>query len=160
MNERNLIPEAIEYLSKSDEERILYCKKDHWIGYGAAVKLIEILEDKFLDPPQMRHEGLLIYGDSNNGKTAILKRMYELHKTKLDYVTKDGEAIYEIPIIYFQAPTIPDENRLYNLILERYGRRNQEDTSDTRGNRKRSTGSGHESSTGTGASLVWQRTRI
>ena len=49
MNERNLIPEAIEYLSKSDEERILYCKKDHWIGYGAAVKLIEILEDKFLD---------------------------------------------------------------------------------------------------------------
>ena len=118
MNERNLTNEAFEYLNKSDEERILFCKKDHWIGYGAAVKLIEILEDKFLDPPQMRHEGLLIYGDSNNGKTAILKRMYELHKTKLDYVTKDGEAIYEIPIIYFQAPTIPDESRLYSLILD------------------------------------------
>ena len=118
MNDRNLTKEAFEYLSKSDDERILYCKKDHWIGYGSAVKLIEILEDKFLDPPQMRHEGLLIYGDSNNGKTAILKRMYELHKTKLDYVTKDGEAIYEIPIIYFQAPTIPDESRLYSLILD------------------------------------------
>lgn len=118
MNERNLTNEAFEYLSKSDEERIIYCKKDHWIGYGSAVKLIEILEDKFLDPPQMRHEGLLIYGDSNNGKTAILKRMYELHKTKLDYVTKDGEAIYKIPIIYFQAPTIPDESRLYSLILD------------------------------------------
>lgn len=118
MNERNLTNEAFEYLSKSDEERIIYCKKDHWIGYGSAVKLIEILEDKFLDPPQMRHEGLLIYGDSNNGKTAILKRMYDLHKTKLDYVTKDGEAIYEIPIIYFQAPTIPDESRLYSLILD------------------------------------------
>ena len=118
MNDRNLTNEAFEYLSKSDEERIIYCKKDHWIGYGSAVKLIEILEDKFLDPPQMRHEGLLIYGDSNNGKTAILKRMYELHKTKLDYVTKDGEAIYEIPIIYFQAPTIPDESRLYSLILD------------------------------------------
>ena len=118
MNDKNLTNEAFEYLSKSDEERILYCKKDHWIGYGAAVKLIEILVDKFLDPPQMRHEGLLIYGDSNNGKTAILKRMYELHKTKLDYVTKDGEAIYEIPIIYFQAPTIPDESRLYSLILD------------------------------------------
>ena len=118
MNDRNLTKEAFEYLSKSDDERILYCKKDHWIGYGSAVKLIEILEDKFLDPPQMRHEGLLIYGDSNNGKTAILKRMYDLHKTKLDYVTKDGEAIYEIPIIYFQAPTIPDESRLYSLILD------------------------------------------
>ena len=118
MNDRNLTNEAFEYLSKSDEERIIYCKKDHWIGYGSAVKLIEILEDKFLDPPQMRHEGLLIYGDSNNGKTAILKRMYDLHKTKLDYVTTDGEAIYEIPIIYFQAPTIPDESRLYSLILD------------------------------------------
>ncbi|MGJ0376915.1 TniB family NTP-binding protein [Aliarcobacter cryaerophilus] len=118
MNDRNLTNEAFEYLSRSDEERIIYCKKDHWIGYGAAVKLIEILEDKFLDPPQMRHEGLLIYGDSNNGKTAILKRMYDLYKTKLDYVTKDGEAIYEIPIIYFQAPTIPDESRLYSLILD------------------------------------------
>ena len=118
MNDRNLTKEAFEYLSKSDDERILYCKKDHWIGYGSAVKLIEILEDKFLDPPQMRHEGLLIYGDSNNGKTAILKRMYDLYKTKLDYVTKDGEAIYEIPIIYFQAPTIPDESRLYSLILD------------------------------------------
>jgi hypothetical protein len=118
MNDRNLTKEAFEYLSKSDEKRIIYCKKDHWIGYGSAVKLIEILEDKFLDPPQMRQEGLLIYGDSNNGKTAILKRMYDLHKTKLDYVTKDGEAIYEIPIIYFQAPTIPDESRLYSLILD------------------------------------------
>ena len=118
MNDRNLTNEAFEYLSKSDEERIIYCKKDHWIGYGSAVKLIEILEDKFLDPPQMRHEGLLIYGDSNNGKTAILKRMYELHKTKLDYVTKDGEAIYEIHIIHFQAPTVPDESRLYSLILD------------------------------------------
>lgn len=33
---------GVWYLSKSDEERILYCKKDHWIGYSAAVKLIEI----------------------------------------------------------------------------------------------------------------------
>ncbi len=118
MNERNLIPEAFEYLSKSDEERILYCKKDHWIGYGAAVKLIEILEDKFEDPPQMRHEGLLIYGDSNNGKTAILKKMYDLHSVKSNYIIRDKEAVYEIPIIYFQAPTIPDESRLYSLILD------------------------------------------
>jgi len=117
MDIRNLTSEAKEYLAKSDEERILYCKKDQWIGYGAAVKLIEILEDKFYDPPQIRHEGLLIYGDYNNGKTAILKRMYDLHKTNLDYVNKDNEIVYEIPIIYIQAPTMPDESRLYSLIL-------------------------------------------
>ncbi len=117
MSTINLTPEAEEFLLKSDEERILYCKKDHWLGYGAAVKLIELLEDKFDDPPQMRHEGLLIYGDSNNGKTAILKKMYDLHKTNLEYIDKETEIVYEIPIIYFQAPTIPDEGRLYSLIL-------------------------------------------
>ena len=118
MNDRNLTEEAFKYLDKSDKERILYCKKDHWIGYKAAVKLIEILEDKFEDPAQMRHEGLLIYGDSNNGKTAILKKMYDLHKVDLELTEKENEFTYEIPIIYFQAPTLPDESRLYGLILD------------------------------------------
>lgn len=114
MNDRNLIKDALECLNKSDEERIVFCKKDHWIGYKAAVKLIKILED----PPQMRHEGLLIYGDLNNGKTAILKKMYSLHKVKLEPVQREDVITYEIPIIYFQAPTIPDESRLYSLILD------------------------------------------
>lgn len=118
MKDRHLIKEVLEYLEKSDEERILYCKKDHWLGYGAAVKLLEILEDKFYDPPQMRHEGLLVYGDSNNGKTAILKKMYNLHKTDLELIEKEDSFTYQIPIIYLQAPTIPDESRLYSLILD------------------------------------------
>ena len=118
MKDRHLIKEVLEYLEKSDEERILYCKKDHWIGYSAAVKLLEILEDKFYDPPQMRHEGLLVYGDSNNGKTAILKKMYNLHKTDLELIEKEDSFTYLIPIIYLQAPTIPDESRLYSLILD------------------------------------------
>lgn len=118
MNDRKLTQEAYEHLDKSDEQRIQYCKKDHWIGYGAAVKLIELLEDKLDDPPQMRHEGLLIYGDSNNGKTAILKKMYDLHKTTLEPIEKNGVMTYDIPIIYFQAPTVPDESRLYSLILD------------------------------------------
>lgn len=118
MNTRNLTNEALEYLEKSDIERIEYCKTDKWIGYGAAVKLLELLEDKFDEPAQIRHEGLLIYGDYNNGKSSILKRMYNLHKTTLEPIKKDDIITYDIPIIYFRAPTIPDENRLYSLILD------------------------------------------
>ena len=47
MGDRNLISEALEFLPKSNEERIEYCKKDHWIGYPAAIKLIDLLKDKF-----------------------------------------------------------------------------------------------------------------
>lgn len=115
--QRRLTQEAQEFLSKSKDERIAYCKKDHWIGYGNAITLLDLLEDKFTDPPQMRHEGILIYGDPNNGKTAILKRFYDIHKPKDGYFISDNEAVYKIPIIYMQAPTIPDESRLYSLIL-------------------------------------------
>ena len=117
MNERRLTKTAQAYLEKSDAERIQYCKKDHWIGYQSAVTLLELLEDKFNEPEQIRNEGLLIYSDYNNGKTAILKKFYDLHKTSLDTLNENDEHVYEIPIIYFMAPTIPDEGRLYTLIL-------------------------------------------
>jgi hypothetical protein len=118
MNERNLTQEAFEYLNKPDEERINYCKQDKWIGYGAAVKLLELLEDKFDEPIQIRREGLLIYGDYNNGKSSILNKMYNLHKTTLEPIKKDGINTYDIPIIYFRAPTKPDESALYSSILD------------------------------------------
>lgn len=117
MNERRLTKTAQSYLNKSDAERIQYCKKDQWIGYQAALTLLDLLEDKFNEPEQVRNEGLLIYSDYNNGKTAILKKFYDLHKTSLDKLNENDEHVYEIPIIYFMAPTIPDEGRLYTLIL-------------------------------------------
>lgn len=117
MTERRLTKTAQAYLDKSDAERIQYCKKDQWIGYQAALTLLNLLEDKFNEPEQVRNEGLLIYSDYNNGKTAILKKFYDLHKTSLDKVNENDEHVYEIPIIYFMAPTIPDEGRLYTLIL-------------------------------------------
>jgi hypothetical protein len=117
MTERRLTKTAQAYLDKSDVERIQYCKKDQWIGYQAALTLLDLLEDKFNEPEQVRNEGLLIYSDYNNGKTAILKKFYDLHKTSLDKLNENDEHVYEIPIIYFMAPTIPDEGRLYTLIL-------------------------------------------
>lgn len=118
MSKRRLTKTAQLYLDKSDKERIEYCNRSHWIGYKAALTLIDLLQDKFEEPRQLRHEGLLIYGDLNNGKTAILKKFYELHKTSLKKINDEGEEVYEIPVIYLQAPTQPDESRLYSLILD------------------------------------------
>jgi hypothetical protein len=117
MSERRLTPEAKEYLGKSKEERIKYCKEDKWIGYKAAMTLIDILEDKFDEPEQIRPEGLLIYSDYNNGKTAILRKFYDMHKIQFDHVNEEDEIIHEIPIIYVQAPTSPNPGDLYSRIL-------------------------------------------
>ena len=118
MNNRRLTKKAKEYLNKSDDERIKLCKSDVWIGYRAAVTLLETLEEKFSDPPQMRHEGLLIYGDSNNGKTAILRKFYDLHNKTIERENEHGDIVYEIPIIYLQAPNSPNESKLYSYILD------------------------------------------
>jgi hypothetical protein len=118
MSERKLTNKTREYLDKSAKERIIYCGQDKWVGYKAAEKLLDLLEDKFNEPEQIRREGLLIYGDYHNGKTAILKKFYDTHKASMETRNEKGERLYEIPIIRFDAPTIPDENRLYGLILD------------------------------------------
>lgn len=118
MKDRRLTEDAREYLSKSEKERIEYCNQDKWIGYGAAMTLLEILEDKFNEPAQLRPEGLLIYSHYNNGKTAILKKFYDMHRLQFDHINDEEEMIHEIPIIYLQAPTSPDEGKLYSRILD------------------------------------------
>lgn len=117
MNERRLTQEAKEYLNKKDEERIEYCKSDKWIGYKAAVQTLEYIEDKFNEPSQMRPEGLLLYGDAANGKTAILKKLYSKYCTSNKFLENDKEKIYQIPIIYLNAPSSPDISKLYTYIL-------------------------------------------
>jgi len=116
MSERRLTNEAREYLSKSKEERISYCKQDKWIGYKAAMTLLDILEEKFNEPLQLRNEGLLIYSEYANGKTAILKRFYDQHAL-YKKVENEDEMVTEIPIIYLQAPTAPNIGDLYSRIL-------------------------------------------
>lgn len=117
MKDRKLTQEAREYLTKNQKERVEYCNQDKWIGYGAAMTLLNLLEDKFNEPTQIRPEGLLIYSEYNNGKTAILKKFYDMHKLQFDHINDGDEIIHEIPIIYVQAPTSPDEGRLYSRIL-------------------------------------------
>jgi hypothetical protein len=57
---------------------------------------------------------LLIVGDSNNGKTSIVRHLLELHGE--GYVNAEAEAIR--PIIVADAPPSADEKGLYISILE------------------------------------------
>jgi hypothetical protein len=55
---------------------------------------------------------LLIVGDTNNGKTTILKHFMSLHKP----FTKYGQN--HIPIIFISAPVSPSPTALYERILD------------------------------------------
>ena len=58
---------------------------------------------------------LLIVGDSNNGKTALLTKFDQSH---LAYIDEKTDKLIN-PVLMIQAPPEPDEKRFYNAILEK-----------------------------------------
>lgn len=97
----------------SIEDRILSCRNNKWIGYGQATKIMSKLDEMIIYPKNHRMPNLLIVGDSNNGKTAILDRFKKKHES---YVDEDISVVN--PVVYVQAPPESDERRFYNAILE------------------------------------------
>lgn len=104
---------ALESLNLSNKERIEKIKQDRWIGYPQARFTLDKLEDLLYYPPRHRMPCLLIVGDTNNGKTMIVRRFLHLHPPDPNV---DGDASIA-PVIIIQAPPIPDEGRFYSNIL-------------------------------------------
>ncbi len=105
---------AFELLTSSKEERIYYINEDKWIGYERAKSILERLEDLICYPKTERMPNLLIVGDSNNGKTQILRRFESRYPMGIDEETY----INTQPVIYITAPSKPDENAFFIRLLE------------------------------------------
>lgn len=115
MNE-NLSPQLKKYLDLTDEERIYFIQKDKWINYPAADKILLKIEDIFNAPKSIRSRGMLLYGDSNNGKSAILKRFYKKF-SKDEYLDEDGDLVHLMPIVYVISEPSSDESVMFSGIL-------------------------------------------
>ncbi len=111
---KHLNDSAREALKLSREERINRIRSARWIGYTRAKEILDQLEDLLTHPKKHRMPNLLIYGDTNNGKSMIVNRFYGRHEA---YDNPAGEGII-VPVILIQCPPVPDEGRFYNAILE------------------------------------------
>jgi len=107
-----LISKSMEYLEKSNEERIEYIKKERFIVYPAAQKILSKLEELLIEPKKSRMPCLLIVGDSNNGKTSVVKKFFKAH------MPTDGIETDAVPVIIVQAPPKPDTAMFYDSILD------------------------------------------
>lgn len=110
----HLGPKAVAALELSDEERIHYNWSDRWIGYDGAKEIIDYMEFLLAFPKVERMPCLLIVGESNYGKSTILRRFLALHPPDDN---PDGRTI-TAPVVMARAPSAPDEGRLYNKILD------------------------------------------
>ena len=98
----------------TDEERIHSIKKSKWIGYSQASSIITRFDELLNYPINHRMPNILLVGDSNNGKTALLNKFL---KTNQSFVEEETNRLI-VPVLLIQAPPEPDERRFYNSILE------------------------------------------
>lgn len=110
----HLLTKAASYLDRSDEERINYIRSPRWIGYDTANSILERLESLLTYPKTHRMPNLLVVGNTNNGKTMLVKRFCSRHQPEDN---KEGRSIV-VPVLFVQAPPVPDEGRFYNAILD------------------------------------------
>lgn len=110
----HLLAKAAAYLDRPDEERINYIRSPRWIGYDAANSILDRLESLLTHPKTHRMPNLLIVGNTNNGKTMLVKRFCTRHPPEDN---KEGQS-FVVPVLFVQAPPVPDEGRFYNAILD------------------------------------------
>ncbi len=109
-------PDFRHIMGMSDKERIEFMDQPRWIGNKTAQQILDTLQGLMLKPVRPRMPNLLIVGESNNGKTTIVRRFREL--CGQGYVNEDAEPVK--PVILAEAPPSADEKGLYVSILERF----------------------------------------
>jgi len=113
---RKLSSDAIKALKElSRTERSSYVLEDRWVNYPAGSKVLNELQYTLERPQCNRPLGMAVIGDSNNGKTEILKRFIQINQTK----RFDDRA--NVRILDIEAPPTPHLGHLYSKMLGRIG---------------------------------------
>jgi len=112
---REMSPNAQAALLLPLDERVRYLQISRWICYDYAEAILKDLQELLEHPKVLRMPNLLVWGDTNCGKTAIIDRFCQEYPLR-----QNGEEEADVvPVLYIQAPPIPDERRFYSLILDK-----------------------------------------
>jgi len=112
---REMSPSAQAALLLPPDERVRYLQISRWICYDYAEAILKDLQELLEHPKVLRMPNLLVWGDTNCGKTAIIDRFCQEYPLR-----QNGEEEADVvPVLYIQAPPIPDERRFYSLILDK-----------------------------------------
>jgi AAA+ superfamily predicted ATPase len=114
------------YLATPGEDRILNNWESIWIGHSDAKMVHARLDLMLRTPPSDRPKNLLVFGESNVGKSTILKRWAKAvnDKAAVAAETADPETMGDwavLPVVRVQTPPKGDEGRLYDNILRAMG---------------------------------------
>ncbi|TGD78237.1 TniB family NTP-binding protein [Hymenobacter wooponensis] len=106
-----------DWLDKPDAERIRAILVDKWVVYTLAQHVLDYLAFLQAHPAVDRMPNLLLYGDTGNGKTRLLQYYANANKPQFQPRKQPSLQPQAWPVLYLQAPAVPDERRLYHAIL-------------------------------------------
>ncbi|MGY6000060.1 TniB family NTP-binding protein [Stenotrophomonas maltophilia] len=112
MNTQHLLPEVAEVLDAPNEFRVEFCRQDRWVGYTAATKALDELDDLLNFPKNLRPNNILLVAGSGNGKSSILEYFTNRHPI---LATHEGKPV--VPVLKIEMPSKPDESEFWSLIL-------------------------------------------
>lgn len=111
------IHEKFRHLVFADKAtRISFLQEPRWVSYTVADKTFERLNELLNAPKRDRMPNLLLIGDSNNGKTTLIRRFVKLNGEP--FIDENQNAVK--PIITAESPPTANEKELYISLIERF----------------------------------------
>ncbi|BCO29473.1 hypothetical protein MIZ03_4396 [Rhodoferax lithotrophicus] len=107
-------PDFRHIIGMTDKQRIEFMDQPRWISYRLAQQILDNLQGLMHKPSKPRMQNLLIVGESNNGKTTLVRRFKDL--CGQGSVDENSDPVK--PIIVAEAPPSADEKGLYISLLE------------------------------------------
>lgn len=100
-----------------NDTRIQLLQRDRWIDYPRANQALAQLDRLLTTPQRERMPCMVLYGDSNIGKTQVVAKFRRNHPATFDDLT----GVEHQPVVAMQMPATPDQHRFYTALLFELG---------------------------------------
>lgn len=109
---KHLLPEARAALELTINDRIDFCRRDHWVGYTGAEEIVKRLDDLLTFPKSIRMPNVLVVGRPNNGKSSVLRRFTSRHPMVMG---EDG--LPASMLLWLSLPGTPTRGDFWTSVL-------------------------------------------
>ena len=110
----HLHQDTLPLMAMSAESRVAALDGHRWVGYDRAKTIFEMLDRLLVVPERPRMQSLLIVGESNNGKTSLIREYRDRHLPQ--EANETGRLV--MPVLLTEVAAA-DERGLYAGVLER-----------------------------------------
>lgn len=113
----HLAPAAREQARLDEPARIQALQRDRWVDYPRASEARQRLNLLLATPERERMPCMVMHGESNIGKTLIVRKFQREHPVVFD----KSRGVERREIVAMQMPATPDQHRFYSALLFELG---------------------------------------